>query len=56
MAVQNFLNDKISFLEIEKNIEKALEEIPFTTPQTIDEYYESDHETRLFLNKKMNLE
>jgi 1-deoxy-D-xylulose-5-phosphate reductoisomerase len=56
MAVQNFLNDKISFLEIEKNIEKALEEIPFTTPQTIDEYYESDHETRLFLKKKMNLE
>lgn len=56
MAVQNFLNDKISFLDIEKNIEKALEKIPYTTPQTIDEYYENDYETRLFLKQKMNLE
>ena len=50
VAVDAFLQDKIAFTDIYKWIEKALSTIPFSSPQTIDEYLEVDEETRSFLN------
>jgi len=52
VAVAKFLNGMIKFTEIPKIIEIALEKIPFSTPKTIENYLETDNETRKLLNNK----
>lgn len=49
VAVQKFLLRQISFLEIPKQIELALEKIPLTTPNSVEEYLAVDRETRKLL-------
>jgi 1-deoxy-D-xylulose-5-phosphate reductoisomerase len=46
VAVAKFLDCKIKFTDIPKVIEKALSDIPFSQPKTIEEYLEVDRETR----------
>ncbi|MCL2168013.1 MAG: 1-deoxy-D-xylulose-5-phosphate reductoisomerase [Lentimicrobiaceae bacterium] len=50
VTVVQFLNGKIKFTDIPKIIEKALYTIPFSKPQTIEEYLEVDRETREKVN------
>lgn len=49
VVVQKFLQRQISFLEIPKQIELALEKIPLTTPNSVEEYLAVDYETRQLL-------
>jgi len=46
VAVAKFLSGKIKFTDIPKMIEKALERIPFSQPEMIEEYLEVDREVR----------
>jgi len=50
VAVAKFLQGKIRFTDITKIIEKALRDIPFSRPKTINEYLETDKVTRIILN------
>ncbi len=49
VAVAKFLRQEINFLEIPKYIEKALTQIPYSSPKTIAEYIAVDEETRRVL-------
>jgi len=59
VAVMQFLSGKIKFTDIPKSIEKALNNIPFSRPKTIEEYLEVDREVRsndlLFHHHKLPL-
>jgi 1-deoxy-D-xylulose-5-phosphate reductoisomerase len=46
VAVSLFLNGAIKFTDIPKRIEKALTDIPFSHPKTIEEYLEVDRGVR----------
>ena len=46
VAVAQFLNEKIKFTDISRIIEKALSNIPFSRPRTIEEYLEVDREVK----------
>lgn len=46
VAVQLFLQEKIRYVEIPKIIEKALATMPYSLPQSVDEYLEVDKETK----------
>ncbi len=48
IAVQSFLDDKISFARMPDMIEYCLAEIPFAGKLTLDEYIQTDKETRAF--------
>ena len=49
VAVTQFLNGNIKFTDIPKVIEKALSDIPFSIPKTIEEYLEVDRTVRTSL-------
>jgi len=46
IAVDAFLNDKIGFLNMSDLIDNCLEKITFVKNPTIDDYIETDRETR----------
>jgi 1-deoxy-D-xylulose-5-phosphate reductoisomerase len=46
VAVAQFLSGKIKFTNVPKIIEKALGDIPFFHPKSIEEYLEVDEEVR----------
>ncbi len=46
IAVAEFLNDKISFLEISDVIEQCMAKVPFVSSPTLDDYINTDTETR----------
>jgi len=48
VAVAQFLSRKIKFTDIPKIIEKALTNISFSQPKTIEEYLEVDREARVY--------
>ncbi|MDR2868207.1 MAG: 1-deoxy-D-xylulose-5-phosphate reductoisomerase [Bacteroidales bacterium] len=50
VAVAQFLQDKIAFTDIPKQIEKALSLVAYTKPTTISEYLEVDREVRHILS------
>jgi 1-deoxy-D-xylulose-5-phosphate reductoisomerase len=47
IAVAEFLNDKISFLEISDVIEQCMAKVGFITNPTLDDYIQTDTETRM---------
>ena len=47
IAVDAFLNDKIGFLNMSDLIDNCLEKITFVKNPTIDDYIETDRETRI---------
>jgi 1-deoxy-D-xylulose-5-phosphate reductoisomerase len=54
VAVNAFLSDEISFLEIAQNIEKCMEKASFVKNPTLEDYFESDKETRILCNEIIN--
>lgn len=46
VAVAAFLKDKIKFLQIQESIEKAMEKAPFIANPTLEDYIQTDRETR----------
>jgi 1-deoxy-D-xylulose-5-phosphate reductoisomerase len=46
MAVADFLEQKITFLQIAEQVEEAMQKCTFIAKPTIDDYYHSDAETR----------
>lgn len=48
IAVWAFLKNRIGFLDITAVVEKSMEKMPFIEKPTLDEYYESDGETRAY--------
>ena len=51
IAVEAFLNDKIGFLNMSDLIDNCLEKITFVKSPTIEDYIETDQQTRLLANK-----
>ena len=51
VAVEAFLNDKIGFLNMSDLIDNCLEKITFVKSPTIEDYIETDQQTRLLANK-----
>ncbi len=51
IAVEAFLKDKIGFLNMSDLIENCLEKITFVKSPTIEDYIETDQQTRLLANK-----
>ena len=51
IAVKSFLNDKIGFLNMSDLIDNCLEKITFVKSPTIEDYIETDQQTRLLANK-----
>jgi len=51
VAVAKFLKGKIKFTDIPEIIEKALVEVPFSQPKTVEEYLEVDRAGRLHANR-----
>ena len=47
IAVQEFLNDKIGFLQISDVVETCMQKIDFIKEPTYDDYVETDKETRI---------
>ncbi len=47
IAVEMFLKDKIGFLQISETIEKAIEKMPYITKPSLEDYIQTDTETRL---------
>jgi 1-deoxy-D-xylulose-5-phosphate reductoisomerase len=46
IAVEEFLNDRISFLEISDVIEQCMAKVPFIAAPTLEDYIQTDTETR----------
>ncbi len=46
VAVDAFLNEKISFLSMPELIEKTMDKIKFIATPSLDDYFETDHEAR----------
>ncbi|RZK35426.1 MAG: 1-deoxy-D-xylulose-5-phosphate reductoisomerase, partial [Pedobacter sp.] len=58
VVVDAFLNDKIGFLQMSDVIEECMQTIPFIAQPTLNNYLESDEETRIFAGQlvtKQNL-
>jgi 1-deoxy-D-xylulose-5-phosphate reductoisomerase len=51
IAVEAFLSDKIGFLNMSDLIDNCLEKIIFVKSPTIEDYIETDQQTRLLANK-----
>jgi 1-deoxy-D-xylulose-5-phosphate reductoisomerase len=47
IAVDAFLNDKIGFLQIPDLIEGCLNKVPFIKSPGLEDYFETDRETRI---------
>lgn len=47
IAVAEFLNEKIGFLEMTEVVEQCLEKMDFTAKPTLDDYLQTDKETRI---------
>lgn len=47
IAVDMFLKEKIGFLEIAQTIEKTIEKVQFISKPTLDDYIQTDEETRV---------
>ncbi len=54
IAVNAFLNDKISFLGMSDVIEKCMQTVPFINSPNINEYIKTDAETRKIANDLIN--
>ncbi len=54
VAVNAFLTDKISFVGISHTIEKCLEKATFLKSPSLDDYFDSDRETRVLCNEIIN--
>lgn len=54
VAVDAFLNDKISFLQIPELIEKSLNLVSFVAHPTLDDYKQTDTETRIKIQEIIN--
>jgi 1-deoxy-D-xylulose-5-phosphate reductoisomerase len=54
ITVQAFLEDRISFTDIQKYNEKAMEKISFIQQPTYDDYVETDKETRRVIFEMTN--
>lgn len=52
VAVSEFLQDKISFLDMPTIVERCMEKMPYIRNPTYDDYVKTDHETR---NKALEL-
>ena len=48
IAVFAFLKNRVGFLDITEMIERTMEKIPFIQQPTLDEYYYTDGEARIF--------
>ena len=48
IAVFAFLKNRVGFLDITEMIERTMEKIPFIQHPTLEEYYDSDGEARVF--------
>jgi 1-deoxy-D-xylulose-5-phosphate reductoisomerase len=48
IAVYAFLRNRIGFLEMTDLIEKTMQQVPFISKPTLEEYFESDAEARNF--------
>jgi len=46
-VVDAFLNDKISFLKMPEVIERCMQDIAFVQKPTLEEYVNTDEQTRL---------
>ena len=55
VVVEAFLNDKISFLSMPDIIENCLEKITFVANPGLDDYIETDKETRVLAKKLINV-
>jgi 1-deoxy-D-xylulose-5-phosphate reductoisomerase len=55
MAVWAFLQNHIGFLDITAVVEKTLEQIPFIEKPTMEEYFETDGEARIFAASIMKM-
>ncbi len=53
VAVQSFLDDQITFAKMPDLIEKCLHSIPFADGLTIDQYIQTDLETRAFAREHL---
>lgn len=51
IAVDAFLHEQISFLEMPEVIEKSMQEVQFIKQPSLDDYFETDKETRNFTKK-----
>ena len=54
VAVNAFLNEQISFLEIASTVEKSMEKASFLKKPSLEDYFESDKETRILCNEIIN--
>ena len=55
IAVYGFLRNRINFLEMTDIIEKTMQQVPFITSPTLEEYFESDAAARNFAADQINL-
>jgi 1-deoxy-D-xylulose-5-phosphate reductoisomerase len=51
IAVQEFLNERISFLEISEIIENCMAKVPYIANPSLEDYISSDEETRVLAKK-----
>lgn len=51
IAVAAFLEEKISFLKMSDLMEEAMEKMPFILQPTVEDYFQTDKETRSFTRK-----
>lgn len=54
IAVAAFLEEKISFLGISDLIEKAMKKMPFIAKPSLEDYFQTDRETRVFSEHLIN--
>ena len=52
IAVEAFLNDKISFLKIPEIIEKTMEAIAYIAKPVYEDYVKTDEQARIFAAKQ----
>lgn len=53
VAVEAFLNDKVRFLEMSDIVETCLAKMPFISDPHLNDYVETDNETRIMANQLM---
>jgi 1-deoxy-D-xylulose-5-phosphate reductoisomerase len=51
VAVHAFLQDKIGFLQITDVIEACMQKISFVAEPSLEDYIQTDHETRIISNE-----
>ncbi|NVN94505.1 MAG: 1-deoxy-D-xylulose-5-phosphate reductoisomerase [Bacteroidetes bacterium] len=54
VAVHAFLQDKIGFLQITDVIEACMQKISFVAEPSLEDYIQTDHETRIISNELIN--